>query len=92
MPTSSYLVTGMTCGHCTNAVSTALSKLPGVTDVSVDLATGTVDVTSTTTLDTAAISDAIEEAGYELADRLDRHVVLAHLADVRPDGSEPDET
>ncbi|MFI7247996.1 heavy-metal-associated domain-containing protein [Micromonospora chalcea] len=63
---STYQVSGMTCGHCVNSVSTELSALPGVTDVQVDLATGRVTVTSQNPLDTDAVRAAVDEAGYDL--------------------------
>ena len=66
--TSTYTVSGMTCGHCVQAVSGELTKLPGVTDVTVDLASGTVTVTSDAPLSDDAVRAAIDEAGYELAD------------------------
>jgi copper ion binding protein len=64
--TSTYSVKGMTCGHCVNAVSTEVGQLPGVTGVRVDLAGGTVTVTSEQPLDDAAVRAAVDEAGYEL--------------------------
>ena len=67
MTTSTYSVTGMTCGHCVSAVRTEVGELPGVTGVAVDLATGRVTVTSGAPLDTASVRAAVEEAGYELA-------------------------
>ena len=48
MTTTSYDVTGMTCGHCASAVTSELKSLDGVSDVSVDLvAGGTSSVTVT---------------------------------------------
>ncbi|MCZ7426034.1 heavy-metal-associated domain-containing protein [Micromonospora sp. WMMA1949] len=61
-----YQVSGMTCGHCVNSVSTELSALPGVTDVQVDLASGRVTVTSQNPLDADAVRAAVDEAGYDL--------------------------
>ncbi len=69
MTTSTYTVTGMTCGHCVSAVSEEVGALPGVTEVEVDLPTGAVTVTSDTPLDDAAVAAAVEEAGYELTGR-----------------------
>jgi copper chaperone len=69
MSTSTYTVTGMTCGHCVSAVSEEVGALPGVTEVEVDLPTGAVTVTSDTPLDEATVAAAVEEAGYELAGR-----------------------
>ena len=67
MTTSTYTVTGMTCGHCVSAVSEEVGGLPGVSEVSVDLPTGAVTVTSDSPLDEAAVAAAVEEAGYQLA-------------------------
>ncbi|MBW3558014.1 MAG: heavy-metal-associated domain-containing protein [Actinobacteria bacterium] len=67
MTTSTYQVSGMTCGHCVSAVKAELGKLDGVSDVDVDLATGTVTVTSDTELDAATVEAAVDEAGYVLA-------------------------
>ncbi|MET9269109.1 heavy-metal-associated domain-containing protein [Kribbella sp. NPDC003557] len=67
---ATYSVTGMTCGHCTSAVTEEISKLVGVQDVKIDLVAGgtsAVHVTSESALDEAAVRDAVDEAGYELA-------------------------
>jgi len=65
--TSTYTVTGMTCSHCVQAVTGELSALPGVADVRVDLASGAVTVTSAAPLTDDAVREAVDEAGYELA-------------------------
>ncbi|MFE7419946.1 heavy-metal-associated domain-containing protein [Rhodococcus sp. NPDC057529] len=67
MSTSSVTVTGMTCDHCVSSVTEEISELPGVTAVNVDLATGKVDIESTTDLDPGAVADAVAEAGYSVA-------------------------
>jgi copper chaperone len=69
MSTATYTVTGMTCGHCVNAVTEEVGRVPGVTDVAVDLATGALAVTSETPVDDAAVAAAVDEAGYALAGR-----------------------
>lgn len=64
--TQTFSVTGMTCGHCANAVTEELQQVPGVTDVNVDLQAGgtsTVTVTSETLLDPAEVEAALDEAG-----------------------------
>ena len=66
MTTATYTVAGMTCGHCVNAVTTELSAIDGVTDVSVDLGTGRATVTSVEPLDRGAVASAVDEAGYQL--------------------------
>ncbi|MEU0499585.1 copper ion binding protein [Nocardia sp. NPDC005998] len=67
MATSTYTVTGMTCGHCVNSVKTEIGKIDGVTSVDVDLATGAVQVDSAAPLAAADIVAAVDEAGYEVA-------------------------
>ena len=69
MTTATYTVTGMTCGHCVNAVTEEVSQLPGVTQVEVDLATGGLTVTSDDPVDDDAVRAAVGEAGYEVAGR-----------------------
>ncbi len=65
---TTFGVTGMTCEHCVRSVNGELRKLDGVTDVAVDLETGTVKVTSSNELDRDAIEAAIDEAGYQYID------------------------
>jgi copper chaperone len=67
MATETFTVNGMTCGHCVQAVTDELTKLPGVSGVEIDLSTGLVSVASDQRLDRAAVADAVDEAGYELA-------------------------
>ena len=69
MSSATYAIKGMTCNHCVSAVSSELGQLAGVTDVQVDLAAGTATVTSAQPLDVQAVRDAVDEAGYELADQ-----------------------
>jgi copper chaperone CopZ len=67
--TRTYTVTGMTCGHCVSAVSEEISALPGVQDVTVDLAVGeasAVHVVSDEPLADQQVRDAVDEAGYTL--------------------------
>ncbi|WP_449374285.1 heavy-metal-associated domain-containing protein [Arthrobacter psychrolactophilus] len=60
-------VSGMTCGHCVSSVTEELTELKGVENVTVDLNSGGVSevtITSTLTLDSAEIGEAVAEAGY----------------------------
>ncbi len=68
MTTTTYRVTGMTCDHCVRAVTTELVLVPGVRSVDVDLADGAVTVTSDGPLDLDVVREAVDEAGYVLAD------------------------
>ena len=66
MTTTTYQVQGMTCDHCVRAVTTELVMVPGVRSVDIDLAAGSVSVTSDGPLDLELIREAVDEAGYEL--------------------------
>jgi copper ion binding protein len=63
---ATYQVAGMTCAHCASSVTAELVKLPGVSDVQVDVASGQVTVASQTRVSAESIATAIEEAGYEV--------------------------
>ena len=67
MDTRSIVVTGMSCDHCAHAVRAEIGKLPGVTEVDVDVAAGRVRITGQPLPGDAALRDAVEEAGYEFA-------------------------
>ena len=66
MSTTTYTVTGMTCGHCELSVKEEISEISGVTDVTADHTTGAVTVTGEGFSDDQ-VSAAVAEAGYELA-------------------------
>jgi len=59
-------IKGMTCQHCVMAVTKALMAVDGVTNVQVDLASGTATFDEAGPVDTAALSEAVEQAGYEV--------------------------
>jgi copper chaperone CopZ len=65
--TTTYTVTGMTCGHCVASVTEEVQEIPGVEDVAVDLPTGSVTITSAGPLADDAVRAAVEEAGYKVA-------------------------
>ncbi|MEU2783373.1 MULTISPECIES: cation transporter [Streptomyces] len=69
MSTTTYAVSGMSCGHCRAALTEAIGALDGVTGVDVDLATGHVTVTSAAEPDDARIAAVVDDAGYELTGR-----------------------
>lgn len=64
--TTTFTVTGMTCGHCVAAVTEEVAKLDNVTNVEIDLAGGAVTVESDGPVDSAAFAAAVHEAGYEV--------------------------
>jgi copper chaperone CopZ len=63
--TTTFLVPGMTCEHCVAAVDAEVRKVPGVTDVAVDLASKVVRVTGEPSGDDVVA--AIDDVGYEVA-------------------------
>ncbi len=67
MGTTVITVTGMTCGHCVNAVQSEIGKLRGVSEVEVDLGTGAVTITAEPVPGADALREAIGAAGYEIA-------------------------
>jgi copper chaperone len=67
MATSTWKVTGMTCGHCVQAVTEEVSAIDGVESVEVDLATGAVVVSGDPSPTREQMAAAVDEAGYALA-------------------------
>ncbi|MBA2573334.1 MAG: heavy-metal-associated domain-containing protein [Nocardioidaceae bacterium] len=67
MSSSTYTVTGMTCGHCVSSVTEEVQEIPGIESVDVVLETGALTVTSSQPVDDEAVKAAVEDAGYQLA-------------------------
>jgi copper chaperone len=66
MTTSTYAVDGLTCGHCVSAVTSELTGLDGVDEVSVELVAGgtsTLTIVSAAPLSDAKVAAALDEAG-----------------------------
>lgn len=64
--TLTYIVRGMSCGHCVSAVTNEVGAVPGVDDVTIDLDSKAVVVRGSG-LDDPTIRAAIVEAGFEAA-------------------------
>lgn len=62
--TVEYQVTGMTCGHCENAIRAEVGQIAGVEQVDVSAQTGRLVVSASTPVDEAAVIAAVDEAGY----------------------------
>lgn len=60
-----YHVAGMNCNHCKANVERAIRQVPGVTDVTVDLASGTATVSGTH--DASALISSVKSFGYDAA-------------------------
>lgn len=64
--TLTFVVPGMSCGHCKAAVTNEVKGVSGVEQVTVDLDTKVVTVTGAALVRDAIVA-AIDEAGYEIA-------------------------
>lgn len=63
-------VEGMSCGHCKTAVTHALKELNGVSNVSVDLEKGKVDVLyDDSKVSLNKMKEAIEDQGYDVVNK-----------------------
>lgn len=58
-------IEGMSCASCVMRVEKALKKIPGVTEVSVNLATERASIAAAQTVLPATLIAAIEKAGYQ---------------------------
>ena len=67
MTTGEYQVSGMSCGHCENAVREEVGGIAGVTSVEVSAQTGRLVVGADGPIDDAAVLAAVEEAGFSAA-------------------------
>lgn len=64
--TLTYSVPGVTCEHCRTAISKEVGAVTGVESVDVDLTAKLVTVRGAGVSD-AAVREAIDEAGYDIA-------------------------
>lgn len=60
---TTFLVNDMTCGHCVRAITQAVQQKDPAAQVTVDLGSHRVDVTSAL-LDAERVRAAIAQAGY----------------------------
>ena len=66
MSSSTYTVKGMTCDHCAGSVTAEVTKIAGVTDVSVDVGAGRLTIVSSEPVPASVVEEAVEEAGYSV--------------------------
>ncbi|MBA4066754.1 MAG: hypothetical protein C0501_24220 [Isosphaera sp.] len=67
MQTTTVTAQGIVCGGCAKAVKTAVSAVPGVTGVEVEVAEKRVTVTHDGRVTKAAIEDTLKRAGFQPA-------------------------
>ena len=63
MSSLSLVVSNIKCNGCVSNIVSGLATLEGVDNVSVDIATGTVQITGTN-LDKSSITTKLSELGY----------------------------
>ncbi|CAN5705315.1 heavy metal translocating P-type ATPase [soil metagenome] len=61
-------VTGMSCASCASRVERTLNKVPGVR-ASVNVATGVATIDAANAIDTTALCEVVEQAGYQATER-----------------------
>jgi len=59
-------IEGMTCASCVRSVEKALTSVPGVEEVVVNLATEEATLTTASELSTSTLQEAVERAGYRM--------------------------
>lgn len=64
MPT--ITISGMSCGHCTAAVTKALEAIDGVSEVTVDLEKKEASFSATQAVSMESIRTAISKIGFEV--------------------------
>lgn len=70
-------ISGMTCAHCTRAVFTALSGVPGIARAEVKVGTAEVEHDGPVSLD--ALKQAVETAGYAVIAADENRRILPQL-------------
>ena len=76
--TMTLQVEGMTCASCVGRVEKALSKVPGVTSASVNLATGRATIETVAAVPAGVLEAAIRRAGYAAIDSNSDSAAEAH--------------
>lgn len=69
MSTQTFLVDGMTCGHCAGSVEREVGGIAGVEAAKVDLEAKSVTLTADAEVTDEAVAAAVVEAGYAFAGR-----------------------
>lgn len=59
-------IKGMSCQHCVNAVTKALSEIEGVSNVKVDLSSGEATFDAAQPVAQELLAEKIKKAGFEI--------------------------
>lgn len=69
MNTLHFRITNLTCDACVKVCTMLLKKLPGVTDVSIDVRSGLTNVASSELLDIDVVQHCLGRQNYQLAEQ-----------------------
>ena len=70
MTTKTFVVPGISCGHCTHTIESELAELAGVQSVKADQATKQVTVAFAAPATWEKIKDTLQEINYPPADEV----------------------
>jgi copper chaperone len=59
-------IKGMSCRHCVNAVTKALSEIEGVSNVKVDLSAGEAAFEAAQPVSLELLAEKVKKAGFEI--------------------------
>lgn len=59
-------IKGMSCQHCVNAITRALSEIDGLHGIEVDLASGEVSFEESNPVSPELLAEKVKKAGFEL--------------------------
>jgi copper chaperone len=68
MPTETFRIPNISCGHCTRAIENELKSLEGVSDATGDIPGKSATVSWDEPADRAAILERLREIGYPAAE------------------------
>ena len=66
MNTLNFKLTGLTCESCVKLASNRLKKVPGVKEVTIDLASGDTQISSEIILDLENLDKSLEGTHYSI--------------------------
>ncbi len=65
-PMKTVKIKGMSCQHCVNAVTKALSEIDGVSNVNVNLSAGEATFEEARPVHSDVIAEKVKKAGFEI--------------------------
>lgn len=66
--TNNFLLKGLTCGACIKLITIKLKKIPGVTEIKIDLATGKTQVEADRQIDLPEIKQTLHGTDFSVSE------------------------